>query len=221
MPEFYPYPRTPHLTGSEVADDDRTISEAEFYAMARGRHIVIQEKMDGTNVGVHFEAQGAIVLQKRSGLLGTGEHAQYNAFRSWAFEHLDVLYEIVGTGYVLFGEWLWAEHGMHYDTLPDFFLGFDLLAKESLEFLATDQMAARCRGLVQVVPVLWSGPSDAMPALPGLANVSRFAPHPAEGVYVRVEDGGKVIGRCKWRRPGFACGRADFATSLRRNRMQR
>ena len=179
--------------------------------------LVAQEKVDGTNVGVYFEAQGEMVLQKRSGLFGTGEHAQYNAFRAWAFEHFHVLHKVVGEDLVLFGEWLWAEHGMHYDALPDFFLGFDLLAKVSHEFLATEQMAALCRGLVEMVPVLWNGPASAMPALPELANRSKFAPHPAEGVYLRVESGGRVIGRCKWRRPGFTCGRPDFATRLRRN----
>ena len=220
MSAHYSFPRTPHLAGSTVSDDDRVLTDAAFQSMAKDHHLVVQEKVDGTNVGIHFDAPGLISLQKRSGPLATGEHAQYNAFRSWAFERLDVLYELVGAKYVLFGEWLWAEHGMHYDALPDFFLAFDLMVKESGEFLVTDEIVRQCGNMIHLVPILWRGTFQDMPALLELVAHSHFSPQPAEGVYIRVENRNRVIGRCKWRRPGFKCGRNDFASSLRRNALR-
>ncbi len=62
------------------------------------------KKVDGANVGVHFEEEWNPIIQKRSGVLETSEKDQYNVFRNWVFEHLEDLWQILKTDYVLFGE---------------------------------------------------------------------------------------------------------------------
>jgi hypothetical protein len=61
---------------------------------------VIQEKVDGANVSIHFEEEWQPILQKRSGVIGQGEKAQYNVFREWAYTHMEALWTILGSKYV-------------------------------------------------------------------------------------------------------------------------
>ena len=38
---------------------------------------------------------------------------------------------------VLFGEWLYAKHSIHYTSLPDYFLAFDIYDKQAKRFFST------------------------------------------------------------------------------------
>jgi hypothetical protein len=52
--EFVKYPRTPHLFGSRGTDDDRHMGEAESLRFVTDKSLIVEEKIDGTNVGIHF-----------------------------------------------------------------------------------------------------------------------------------------------------------------------
>jgi hypothetical protein len=62
--------------------------------------IVIQEKVDGANVSIHFKSEWDPIIQKRSGVIGQGEKAQYNVFRDWVYNNMEPLFKILGTEYV-------------------------------------------------------------------------------------------------------------------------
>ena len=51
--------------------------------------------------------------------------------------HRDALYSVLGTRYILYGEWLYAKHTIFYDALPHYFMEFDILDKETDRFLDT------------------------------------------------------------------------------------
>jgi len=143
-------------------------------------------------------------------------------WRNWVYEHMETLYEALQCDYVLFGEFLWAKHSVHYDALPDYFLAFDLLRKQDGVFLSYDAMQARLAGRsVSSVPLLWRGAAgpDLLERL-AVLSTSRFGHEPAEGVYVRWEDAGRVIGRAKWRRASFVPGRTDFAAAAQNNSLR-
>ena len=129
--------------------------------MKKATKCVVQEKVDGTNVSVHFEQEWQPVCQKRSGLILQGEHEQYVRFRDFVYEHVEELNSALGTRYCLFGEWLLCTHGVEYDALSSFFLAFDVLDKHSNEFLSTAAMKHVLKDTsVEMVPVLaekWSG----------------------------------------------------------------
>jgi hypothetical protein len=56
--EFIKYPRTPHLFGSEGTDDDKRLDEAESDQFIADESLIVEEKIDGTNVGIHFTSAG-------------------------------------------------------------------------------------------------------------------------------------------------------------------
>jgi hypothetical protein len=47
-----------------------------------------------------------------------------------------MLAQVLGRQYILFGEWLAAQHSIAYDSLPDLFLAFDIYDKEAGRFLS-------------------------------------------------------------------------------------
>ena len=63
--DFIKYPRTPHLFGSKGTDDDKHLGRKESEAFIADPSLIVEEKLDGTNVGIHFTSGGRMVLQCR------------------------------------------------------------------------------------------------------------------------------------------------------------
>lgn len=63
--DFIKYPRTPHLFGSKGTDDDKHLGRDESEAFIGDPSLIVEEKLDGTNVGIHFTSAGRMVLQCR------------------------------------------------------------------------------------------------------------------------------------------------------------
>jgi hypothetical protein len=74
--DFTKYPRTPHLFGSSGTDDDKHLGPEESQDFIADRSLIIEEKLDGTNIGIHFTAAGRMVLQCRGHEITTGMHPQ-------------------------------------------------------------------------------------------------------------------------------------------------
>lgn len=70
--DFTKYPRTPHLFGSTGTDDDKHLDEAESNRFITDPSLIVEEKLDGTNVGIHFTSAGQLVLQCRGHLITEG-----------------------------------------------------------------------------------------------------------------------------------------------------
>jgi len=49
--DFIKYPRTPHLFGSKGTDDDKHLGRKESEAFIADPSLIVEEKIDGTNVG--------------------------------------------------------------------------------------------------------------------------------------------------------------------------
>lgn len=154
------YPRTPHLEGSRLQAGDEDHDQAP-YSSLRGRHLVVEEKLDGANSGVRFDADLTLRLQSRGHyLLGGARERQFEVFKTWAAHHENALFERLGDRYVMFGEWLAHKHTVFYDRLPHLFQEFDLYDLETQAFLDTPRRHAVLAGSpVQSVPVLYQGPA--------------------------------------------------------------
>lgn len=87
--------------------------------------VVIEEKMDGSNVGIIRHAKG-FSLQKRNSLVGTSVHAQFDFFHGWAHGEAYERIMSVPSNTLIYGELLYATHHIHYDQLPELFLVFDV-----------------------------------------------------------------------------------------------
>ena len=212
--DFTKYPRTPHLFGSKGTDDDKHLDEAESKAFLADESLVVEEKLDGTNVGIHFSDAGEMVLQCRGHLITEGMHPQYDLFKQWAAVKRSVLEERLENRFLLFGEWVYARHSIHYRKLSHYFFEFDIYDKDQEAFLDLEQRLALLEGTgVQTVPVIHTGSLN-RDDLEDLIGPSQFDSHfenPVtkrtdnlmEGLYLRTESEGAVTGRAKFVRPEF------------------
>ena len=226
------YPRTPHLEGSRLQAGDEDLSQVPFAAIA-GRHLVVEEKIDGANVAVSFDDGGGLLLQSRGHYLTGGvRERHYDLLKQWAGVHRDALWAVLGSRYVMYGEWMWAKHSIYYDALPHYFMEFDILDRSTGVFLDTPgRQRLTAQMPVCSVPVLatgWFAVKDDVLALLGpsrfitaghLDSLRRTAERlgldadqvrrqteattAMEGLYVKVEENGCVTDRVKWVRNTF------------------
>jgi hypothetical protein len=152
------YPRTPHLEGSNLQSGDEDMPRVPYRNLA-GRFIVVEEKLDGANTGVSYDAHANQRLQSRGHyLVGGWRERQFAQFKQWAGVHEDALFDRLTDRFVMYGEWLAAKHTVFYDCLPHYFQEFDLLDTHTGQFLDTQRREALLAGSpVQSVPVLYRG----------------------------------------------------------------
>jgi len=232
MTDMRKYPRTAHLEGSRLQPGDDDLAALPFKQIA-GRPLVVEEKLDGANAALSFDAEGALRLQSRGHYLAGGRREKHFAlFKAWASSYGAALWERLGRRYVVFGEWLYAKHTIFYDALPHFFLEFDVLDREQERFLSTPRRRELLDGLpLRSVPVLWRGTAQSLHDVTTLVTRSlyktsqwkeRLAEKAAElglsveqvmaetdmseqgeGLYIKVEEQGAVTQRLKWVRASF------------------
>jgi len=156
--EILKYPRTPHLEGSRLQPGDEGHEHVRIARLA-GRHVVIEEKLDGANAGISFTSGGELLLQSRGHyLVGGGRERQFAPFKQWATAHEARLLELLEDRYVMYGEWLYAKHSVSYDRLPHWFCEFDIYDRVEGVFLSTPRRHALLSGSPVVsVPVLHAG----------------------------------------------------------------
>ena len=202
------YPRTPHLTGSRRQPGDEDL-EAIARETLRGLPMVVEEKLDGSNSAVSFDEQGTLVLQSRGHILTGGpRERQFALFKRWANFHSPTLSKILGRRYIMYGEWLYARHTIPYDQLPHYFMEFDILDRDLGEFLSTDRRRAMLASSpVESVPVLHRGLVTRIEERIGPSRCSTV--ETMEGLYLKHEEEGRVIGRFKFVRAGFSQAVAD------------
>jgi hypothetical protein len=101
-----------------------------------------------------------------------------------------------------------AKHSIHYSQLPDYFLAFDIYDKRVGKFLSYNamcEMLSHAIFPIVTVPVIAQDvvfkSKDEILAL--LETKSVFHEGFVEGVYLRIEEDGYVVKRCKLVRPDF------------------
>lgn len=226
------YPRTQHIEGSRVQPGDEDLDSVPVSQLA-GAHVVIEEKLDGANAGLSFADTGELLLQSRGHYLtGGARERHFHLFKTWASAHQSALHRVLGSRFVVYGEWLFAKHTVFYDSLPHYFLEFDVLDKRTGEFLSTPERHGLLEGLpITSVPVLQEGAMPDVQALRGLIGKSLYKTHSsstrltalasehglsveriikesdasdlAEGLYIKAEQDGQVVGRYKFIRKSF------------------
>lgn len=139
MENIIKYPRTRHIEGSRLQDGDEDLKSVRFESI-RGKYIVLEEKVDGANCGISFSTDGRLLLQSRGHYLNGGyAERQFDLFKTWAGCFQYDLYRLLGTRYIMYGEWMYAKHTVFYDLLPHYFMEFDIYDKEKQIFLSTNK----------------------------------------------------------------------------------
>jgi hypothetical protein len=247
MTNFIAYPKIEHLFDSDVVDGDAVVQDLSQLSalLDDATSIVIQEKVDGTNVSIHFEQQWQPICQKRSGVIsqhGGGELEQFRVFQQFVNERLETLFELLGTEHCLFGEFLWTKHAVFYDRLPSYFVAFDVFNKSTQTWLSSEAIQRLLSNspvaALHFVPLLKRIQIDEKRTSGRKANelndleqtvkslgstrTSSFASGSlAEGVVVRFESNERTLLRLKYRRKTFVCGATEpfRKTHMARNQL--
>jgi hypothetical protein len=175
MEPIYKYPRTRHVEGSGLQPDDdpQTTSFAEL----AGRFLVVEEKMDGANCGISFDAHGRLRLQSRGHYLTGGpRERQFELLKSWTARYATELWAVLGDRYILYGEWLYGKHSIFYTDLPHYLLEFDLYDAYDDLFLSTERRRAMLGDApwVASVRVLHASPLPSLASLTALIGPSAY-----------------------------------------------
>jgi hypothetical protein len=234
--QIHKYPRTHHIAGSRLQPGDEDLDSVPFSGIA-GKHLVVEEKVDGANCGISFDSTGQLQLQSRGHYLTGGAREKHFAlFKQWASTHAAALHRCLGNRYLLYGEWLYAKHTVYYDRLPHYFMEFDVLDTVEQVFLSTPRRKQLLQD-VAVVPVriLYAGSLRTQREMTDLVGPSRFMSDShlstllsqtqqlsldadrtmretdrsnlMEGLYIKVEENDIVTERYKY-------VRADFLTAV-------
>jgi ATP-dependent RNA circularization protein (DNA/RNA ligase family) len=202
--DFFKFPSTPHLAAMPGVDirDDKVLTASEREEFLR-HDLIVEEKVDGTNLGISFDSDGNIRAQNRGAYLQLPNSGQWKKLGEWLTLQTNVFFENLLDRYILFGEWCYAQHSVFYDRLPDWFLGFDIYDRESGYFLSSirrDRLLEKMH--IAKIPCLARG-RFSYPELTKLLLQSKLSDQPAEGLYLRFDQGDWLGQRAKLVRPAF------------------
>jgi len=221
MTGFFRFPHTPHLAwlGQGKPRDDKLLHEDEV-ARLLASDVVVEEKIDGANLGFSVDEDGALRCQNRGGHLSLqGGHPQFRPLWAWLEPRRSGLADALWPDLMLFGEWCVATHSVHYDALPDWFLGFDVFDRNQRRFWNAARRNALLRKVnLHPVPRIARG-AFGVNELVRMVGTSRVGHEPMEGLVVRRDEGGWTTARAKLVRPEFAgaIGEHWSRRPLRRN----
>lgn len=202
--DFFKFPSTPHLATMPGVDirGDKVLAESERDEFLT-HEVTVEEKVDGANLGLSFDANGNIRAQNRGAYLHLPGSGQWKKIGEWLALHTEALFEHLSDRYILFGEWCYAQHSIFYDRLPDWFLAFDVYDREERRFLATahrDRLLGEMH--ISKVPGIARG-RFTYPEIQELLSQSKLTNQPAEGIYLRIDHGDWLEQRAKLVRPAF------------------
>lgn len=239
--ELFKYPRTAHLEGSRLQPGDDGSDQAPYSALAGRWIVVEEKLDGGNAGLSFDGGGELLLQSRGHYLAGGGRERQFNLYKRWAVAHQARLLEVLEDRYLLFGEWLHKKHTVYYDQLPHYFCEFDVWDKSRCCFLSTPARMALLQGVpVLPVPVLYAGPAprrlaDLLALLrPSLARSKHWRASfertieregldlarawnqcdrsdLAEGLYLKVEEDERTVGRYKWVRADFVQAILDSA----------
>jgi hypothetical protein len=128
------YGSIPHLPGSRLGEGDHHCSPGQARIACekkRDKHdiIIVQEKLDGSNVAV-AKVEDRVVALTRAGYKAlSSNYEQHHLFDKWVNKNYSRFDELLREGERVCGEWLLMAHGTRYDLKHEPFVPFDLMVK--------------------------------------------------------------------------------------------
>jgi atypical dual specificity phosphatase len=218
-PFIYKFPRTRHIFNiGSASRDDLILSSSDAEAFLQlsdpSTTVVVEEKVDGANLGISLDSSGAFKVQNRSHYVNSKSHAQFKKLDKWLEDHYEGLSTILDVEsnqpgrWILYGEWLFAKHSIHYTNLPDLFLAFDLLDTKTSSFLSREALSQRLEdtNIHQVNNIEIEKPDEQSLLDMVCSRQSSYYEGVIEGVYLRRQKDGKTIDRAKIVRSDFIAG---------------
>lgn len=206
MTDFFRFPHTPHIAwlGEGSPRDDKVLLPHEVTELLAA-DVVIEEKLDGANVGFSLAPDGSLRAQNRGQYLAEPHAGQFARLPAWLAQHGDGLRSVLTPKLIVFGEWCAARHSLDYAALPDWFLLFDVYDRRAGQFWSTtrrNELASRA-GLL-TVPQVQQGKVTVSDLKKLVSDTtSRYRAGPLEGVVIRRESVDWCEARAKLVRPDF------------------
>lgn len=202
-----------HLPCSRLGPSDHKMPEGQAKiatTKARDKHdrIIIQEKLDGSNVGV-CKVDGEIIALSRSGYTAiSSPYEMHHRFDSWVKKNIDRFDLVLNEGERVCGEWLEVAHGTMYKLNHEPFVCFDIFTEENKR-LPFDEFNEITKDLFIKPHLVSDGPPMSVEDV--LSNLGVFGFHGAleqiEGAIWRVERKKEVDFLCKYVRPDKVDGK--------------
>lgn len=214
------FPRTPHLLwlSKQPLRDDKLMPPHEVDVVLEG-DLVVEEKVDGANLGISLAEDGNLQFQNRGSYLSGSMGGQFGPLRDWAAQRSWPLRENLDLNHILFGEWCYARHSVSYKFLPDWLIGFDVYDKTRRVFWSTTQRNLLMKTLsIEPVHELARGRFSRGDLLELLRTPSSYSDQPMEGVYLRWETDEQLVGRAKLVNPDFV---ANIAVHWSQQKLER
>jgi hypothetical protein len=149
--------------------------------------IIVQEKLDGSNVGVAL-INGILCPLGRAGYLAADSpYEQHWRFAQWVFSQQDRFLAVLQEGDRLCGEWLMQAHGTRYDLPHEPFVAFDLM--RGSKRATYTELSERVINYGFVLPrLIHEGTAFSVEAaLDAIASSGHGALDPVEGAVWRIE----------------------------------
>lgn len=208
MSNFFRFPSTPHLTwlaNDSMPRDDKVLSLTEAQVLLSS-DVVVEEKLDGANLGLSLASDGTLSAQNRGQYLDEPHSGQFTRLSAWLTQHETGLRTVLRPELILFGEWCAARHSLGYDALPDWFLLFDVYDRNAKRFWSTSRrniLATQAK--LTTVPCLFQGHTtlSALKQLMMESSSHYRTGLPLEGIVIRRESADWCETRAKLVRPDF------------------
>jgi hypothetical protein len=189
------YGSIPHLPNSRMGPGDRHCHEGQAKIATKevrdaNDEIIVQEKLDGSNVGIAKIGQQIIPLGRAGYRAETSPYEQHRKFADWVLqpENWKRFNELLNDGERLAGEWLMQAHSTRYDLTHEPFVGFDILRKDRR--MSFDEFMDRIEGFGIITPhVVHRGGPISVEKVMNIIGEKGFhgALDPVEGAVWRVE----------------------------------
>lgn len=157
---FLKYEKTFRVPISQVKVPGKLVLSRKELKLLLAGQAEIEEKMDGANTGIVRHKNG-FALQKRGSLVGQSEHEQFQYFHGWANR---IKYDNIMSlpiNHILYGELMYAVHTIYYDSLPDYFLVFDILNLKTNHWMCRAEKENFCHDFgFSIVPLVAEGYFD-------------------------------------------------------------
>lgn len=184
-----------HLPNSRMGSGDHHIHEGQANLATvkllkkneKDREVIVQEKLDGSNVGI-AKIDGRICPLTRSGYVAdTSKYEQHKVFHKWVMQQQE-RWEFLREGERLVGEWLMQAHSTRYNLKHEPFVAFDLMVGDKR--LPYDEFINRVQVSKLVTPhLLHRGDAIGIDSVMKILGVYGFhgAIDEVEGAVWRVE----------------------------------
>ncbi len=200
------YGSIPHLSNSRLGVGDYHCEKGqEIIATRKARDkndlIIVQEKLDGSNVGV-AKVDGKILALNRAGYLAhTSPFEQHHYFSKWVAQQEDRFDVLLEEGERIAGEWLLQAHGTRYNLPHEPFVVFDIMTQHIRLPYQTFLDRILPHDFIPPKLIHKGQPVDTDWVLPQLEVSGHGALDTVEGAIWRVERNGKVDFLVKFVRP--------------------